>query len=168
MGGAVKRFFWICLTIWLGGGALGSITGNDLIREISVNLFGLIAIATGVLIAARWGLKKWKRTSHSSPISNSVEGHLHTEPAMPIFHAASIKNDVADICERAIQNDLFEPLGKDSIGREILQIVTPEQDYVVVVEVQKNPSLGDAILLCAVYAVSKGAAPSKAAELIPL
>jgi len=45
----VRTLFFICLVIWLGGGLIGLSSGNLLIREISINIFGSLTIILGLV-----------------------------------------------------------------------------------------------------------------------
>jgi len=54
----MKRIFYVLLAFWLGGAALGQLLGVRLVHEISVNVFGLLALATGAFLLLRWGVKK--------------------------------------------------------------------------------------------------------------
>jgi hypothetical protein len=48
-GGMVQTLFVICLGAWLGGGLVGLSTGNLLVREISINIFGSLTIILGLV-----------------------------------------------------------------------------------------------------------------------
>ncbi len=132
--------FWICLAIWLGGAALGQLTGNRAIHAISVNVFGLITIGLGVVMMVRWA---WRRLFGSASGSSLRQG-------MPIMSMVGVDSKLADVCERAIQAEAFKPVGKRPDGSELLHIQSPYQDYLAHVEV-----VNGAIYLNAVYPTSR-------------
>lgn len=147
----MKTAFWICLVVWLGGALLGQLTGNDLIHAISVNLFGLITIALGLIMLARWA---WRKFGGSS-------GHGGLRRGMPIMSMTGVDPKAADICEKAIAADLFKPVGKRKDGAELLHVQSPQQDYLAVVEV-----VDGAIYLKAAYTTSPERLAHDIAELL--
>lgn len=135
----MKTAFWICLVIWIGGGAIGQVTGNQTIHAISVNIFGLITIALGLIMLGRWAWRKFSKAGDSGSLRRG----------MPIMSMTGVDPKAADVCERAIQADAFKPMGKNADGSELIHIQSPHQDYLAVVEV-----VDGAIYLKAAYTTS--------------
>jgi hypothetical protein len=89
LGNAVKNAFWTCLVIWLGGAALGQLAGNEVVREICVNVFGLITIGLGIVLAVRWQLNKRVTPDASPPKIKNTEEH---PPECEAIEALRLRN----------------------------------------------------------------------------
>ncbi len=66
---------------------------------------------------------------------------------MPIMRMAYIDPVIGEYCEAAIAANQFKGHGVDESGDHILSIRRGQALYVVKVEVQKSPHLGDALLI---------------------
>ncbi|MGX1803013.1 hypothetical protein ACWIDJ_11840 [Brevundimonas naejangsanensis] len=146
----LRNIFWVGLAIWWGGALIGQLTGNGVIHAISVNIFGLLTTILGVFLLGRWLLRK--ATGGGMKPEGQADGSVinprTSKPfgeGMGIYSTFNVPEEARDTIERAIQNDMFKPKGKDDEGRELLYITTPMQDWLAVVEVT------DAIMVTAAY-----------------
>lgn len=146
----MKVAFWICLVIWIGGGVLGQVTGDQTIHAISVNIFGLITIALGLFMLGGWLWRKLSTAGDGRSLRNG----------MPIMSMTGVDPKAAEVCERAVQADAFKPMAKNADGSEIIHIQSPHQDYLAVVEV-----VDGAIHLQATYTTSPDKLEHDLAEL---
>lgn len=57
----LRAVFFVLVAVWLGGALVGQATGSRVVHEISVNIFGSLAILLGLFLAVRWAVRRLRK-----------------------------------------------------------------------------------------------------------
>ncbi len=79
----VRTLFFVCLIIWLGGGAIGYSSRDPLIRDISINIFGSLTIILGLVWIGIAIGKRGKATGSQPPPQPQAQAQRTAPPAPP-------------------------------------------------------------------------------------